>query len=264
MLASVAPLYALIALAANRITAMDNTPSTPISTQPIQSTWLGFSSGFWDIGLIIGLAFAALVAFAVVVTTWGSIVTHKREAAEADRALAAYKVSVADEVANANARAAEATERAENARLEQEKLKQLVKWRTIEPEDMKTLIAELAKGGGEIDVAFAPSDPESEYFALAVIGGAFRTANESTGVLKWHLYLRPWISTGMFFGIAIPGPENDQVKFLRNAFSEAHVEFSTGPLPDESPPIAVGSGLAFTPAPKHEALIVVGLRKPPL
>jgi hypothetical protein len=160
---------------------------------------------------------------------------------------------------------AEANERAETARLEQEKLKQLVQWRTIDPANMKVLIAELAKGSGEIDIAFAPSDPETEYFALKIIGeDAFSAANDSGSGLKWHVYLRQWITNGMFFGIAIPGPENNEVKFLRHAFSAAHIEFSTGNPPEEVPPINLGGGLKFAPPPKHDALIVIGLRKPPL
>jgi hypothetical protein len=68
----------------------------------------------------------------------------------------------------------------------------------------------------------------------------------------------------MFFGIAIPGPENEQVTILRRAFSAAHIEFSTEHLPDETSPVAVGAGLNWTPAPKQDALILVGLKNPPL
>jgi len=234
---------------------MDN---TPISTVPIRTTWLGFSSGFWDHSLIVGLTLAALVAVCVVVVTWGSIATHKREAAEADRALVVYKSDAEQKIAVANSIA-------ETARLEQERLKQLVKWRTVLPDDMKALVAELAKGSGEIDIAFAPSDPESEYFAFKIIGNdGFAAVNDSGGAIKWRVYLRPWISNAMFFGIAIPGPENAQINLLRRAFSAAHIKFSTEMPPDEVPPIKLGAGLAYTPPPQHDALIVVGLRNPPL
>ncbi|HEY6456714.1 MAG TPA: hypothetical protein VIY90_15680 [Steroidobacteraceae bacterium] len=162
------------------------------------------------------------------------------------------------EIAGAMSSAAEANDNAE-------RLKQLVQWRTVDPANMKVLIAELAKGSGEIDLAFAPSDPETEYFALKIIGNdGFAAVNNSGNGLKWHVYLRQWVTNGLFFGISIPGPENDQVRFLRRAFSEAHIEFSTESPPEEVPPITVGNGLKFTPAPRHEALIVIGLRKPPL
>jgi hypothetical protein len=167
-------------------------------------------------------------------------------------------------IAEANERASEANARAENARLEQERLKQIVKWRTIDPSDLSALIAELAKGSGEIDLGYIPGDPESQYFALKIIGDTFIAANKSRGALKWHVYLHRWNSDAMFFGIAIPGPENEQVTILRRAFSAGHIEFSTENLPDEMSPVAIGTGLSWTPAPKHDAFILVGLKNPPL
>jgi hypothetical protein len=83
----------------------------------------------------------------------------EQHAAEANEKAESFRLEIA-----------KANERAETARLEQEKLKQLVQWRTIEPANMKVLITELAKGSGEIDIAFAPSDPETAYFALKTIG----------------------------------------------------------------------------------------------
>lgn len=220
--------------------------------------FLGHNGEWWDFWLIISVIIAALAATAIGVATVGSIVSHKREAKSAEEALDRYKLETEKKISEAN-------ERAEDARLEQERLKQLVKWRTVSPEDMKVLTTELAKGGGEIDIAFAPSDPESEYFALKIIGNdGFAAVNNSSGVLKWRVYLHPWTSHGMFFGIAIPGPENDQVKFLRRAFSAAHIDFSTENPPEEVSPVTIGTGLTYTPPPKHEALIVIGLKKPPL
>lgn len=220
--------------------------------------FLGHNGAWWDSWLIISLIVAAIVATAVGITTAGSLISHKREAGAADKQFEKYKLDTEAKITAAN-------EGAENARVEQERLKQLVRWRTITPEDMKILTAELAKGGGEIDLAFAPGDPESEYFALKIIGNdGVAAVNNSSGIRKWHVYLRPWTSNGMFFGVAIPGPENNQVKFLRHAFSAAHIEFSTENPPEEVSPITLGSGLAYTPAPKHEALIVIGLKKPPL
>jgi hypothetical protein len=219
---------------------------------------LGHSASWWDSTMLISLAVAALVAFIVAGATAGSVVANKREAAAAKEELDRYKSDADTKIAEANEGAAQANERAEQ-------IKQLVKWRTIDPVNMKILVSELAKGGGEIDLAFVPSDPESEYFALKMIGnGGFAAVNDAGHGKKWRVFMRPYISNGMFFGLAIPGPENDQVKFLRHAFSEAHIPFSTEDPPAEVPPITLGSGLAYTPPPKHSALIVVGLKHPPV
>ena len=169
-----------------------------------------------------------------------------------------------EEMARLHLATAAANERAENARLEQERLKQIVNWRTINPTDLNVLITELENGNGEIDLAYIPGDPESEYFALKIIGDAFIAANKTSDVLKWHVYLRRWNSDTMFFGIAIPGPDNAQVTILRRAFSAAHIEFTTENAPDEIPPMPIGAGLSWTPAAKHDALIFVGLKSPPL
>jgi hypothetical protein len=171
-----------------------------------------------------------------------------------------------EEMARLHTEAAKANADAENARLEQEKLKQIVKWRTIEPSDFNVLVAELSTGSGEIDLAYVPADPESEYFALKIIGDAFIAANKSSDMSRWHVNLRTWYNkTGaMYFGIAIPGPENDQVRLLRRAFSAAHIDFATGTLPEEGAPITLGNSLQWTPPPKHDAFILIGLRNPPL
>jgi hypothetical protein len=167
-----------------------------------------------------------------------------------------------EEIARLHLETAAANERAENARLEQERLKQIVKWRTIDPADLTALVGEISKGSGQIDLAYIPGDPESQYFALKIIGDAFIAVNKSSDVLKWHVYLRRWFSDAMFFGVAIPGPENEQVLTLRRAFSAAHIEFFTENLPNETPPVTLGNGLNWTPPPKHDALILVGLRNP--
>jgi hypothetical protein len=223
----------------------------------------------------------AVGAFGLIagVATWFVVSLTRAESEATKSEYESYKLTVEGKVAdakkegieagktagNALVRAAELEKEAANARLETERLKALVAWRTISPEDAKALVAELAKGSGEIDLAFTPSDPESEYFALKIIGnGGFAAVNNSSGEIKWHVYMRPWVSNGMFFGIAIPGPETEQVKIIRRAFTAAHIPFSTSDPPEESPPIIVGAGLSYTPAPKHSALIVVGLKNPPL
>lgn len=87
--------------------ATDNTAHSITSTIPsVPKTWLGLDSSFWDVALVIGLATAAVVAFVVVVTTLGSIITHKREAAEAQRELATANERIsANEAATERAKA---------------------------------------------------------------------------------------------------------------------------------------------------------------
>ncbi len=54
--------------------------------------FLGHDGEWWDFWLILSVVFAALAAVAIGITTTGSIVSHKREAAAAESALEKYKV----------------------------------------------------------------------------------------------------------------------------------------------------------------------------
>jgi hypothetical protein len=71
--------------------------------------FLGQNGEFWDFWLIIAGICVAVAATAVGVTTAGSIVAHKREAAASEEALDRYKLGTSKEIAEANARAVEAS-----------------------------------------------------------------------------------------------------------------------------------------------------------
>jgi hypothetical protein len=244
--------------------AITNNPMQQMKTKPSDTETHRGKRMFWGLSvdtwnnLIVG--FGVLSGAFVLLTgaaTYIAFQLQKAEAADAADSFNRYKLATEKQISDAN-------ESAEKARLEQERLKQLVSWRTLDAANVSALVAELSKGSGEVDIGFIPSDPESKYFALKVLGDAFIAANNSGTVPKWHVYLRAWQSDGMIFGIAIPGPENDQVELMRRAFSAAHIEFSSGDLPEETPPIPIGAGLKYTPAPKHDVFILIGLRSPPL
>lgn len=70
--------------------------------------FLGHSGEWWDFWLIISVIAAAFIATAIGVTTAGSIISHKGEAAAAEGAFNRYKLSTEQKISDANARAAEA------------------------------------------------------------------------------------------------------------------------------------------------------------
>lgn len=79
------------------------------STKAAASTlFLGHNGEWWDFSLIVAGILVSLAAIAAVIATAGSIVAHKREAAASEEALARYKLDTAKDIAEANARAAEA------------------------------------------------------------------------------------------------------------------------------------------------------------
>lgn len=70
--------------------------------------FLGQSGEWWDLWLIVSVVAAAIAATAVGVTTAGSLISHKREAAHAEETLDHYKLGTAKQIAEANARQKEA------------------------------------------------------------------------------------------------------------------------------------------------------------
>ena len=105
--------------------------------------------------MVVFLGLGALAALIVVVSTFIIIRLQKLEAVDANLALEQYKLGVAAQVAAANEagieagkmagnavlRAAELEKEAANARLETEKIKEVVAWRALPP----TVASELRK-----------------------------------------------------------------------------------------------------------------------
>jgi hypothetical protein len=75
----------------------------------------GRSGEFWDLWLIISIAPTALAAIAVGLTTTSSIIARKREAKKSSLEVDRYKLTVGQQVAEANARTAEADKAAAEA-----------------------------------------------------------------------------------------------------------------------------------------------------
>jgi len=112
--------------------------SNPPMTETIDSAnaaastlFLGQNGEFWDFWLIMSLVFAAIAAIAIGVTTTGSIVSHKREAAASEEVLERYKLGTSKEIADANARTSQA----------QLELQRLKSWRMVDADTFKSTLA---------------------------------------------------------------------------------------------------------------------------
>jgi hypothetical protein len=69
--------------------------------------FLGHNGEWWDFWLIISVAFAAVGAIAIGITTTGSIASHTREAVAAGQASERFKLETEGKISDSNARAAE-------------------------------------------------------------------------------------------------------------------------------------------------------------
>jgi hypothetical protein len=134
----------------------------------------------WEQVMLVSLGFAALAAVAVVVATTSVVKLQKKEADDAEKALNAYKLTVEEKVAdakkegikagetagNALVRAAELEKEASLAKLETEKIKLVVAWRTISPETALELEKILAANPGSVNLRYMDGDPESWFLYL--------------------------------------------------------------------------------------------------
>jgi hypothetical protein len=106
-------------------------PETINNANAAASTlFLGHNGEWWDFWLIASVAFAALAAIAIGITTTGSIVSHKRETLAAEQELERYKTAASEKIAvsvaigeTAKGEAAKANESAAKLNNETEHLK---------------------------------------------------------------------------------------------------------------------------------------------
>lgn len=164
------------------------------------------------------------------------------------------------ETADAKERTAFLEKEAAQARAEQERLKSLVIWRSLSPDAMGRLVSSLSSVpvSGYVIVAHEERDPEAQYFA-SLIGRALKLAN-------WQAFPQSISSGALYFGVFIPGPENQTVKALRQAFTNANIEFSPESFIPPGGSIFSRGGIRVPGGgvpPPPEATIFVASRPPP-
>jgi hypothetical protein len=153
---------------------------------------------------------------------------HERAAAleaEAEKARAELGKANAD-IAKANAEIAEAKKQTATleketaqARLEQERLKQIVKWRILTPSQLSVLTANL-QVGGSANITYTANDPEALYL-WTQISKAFPQPT-------WKMIAQARTYEGVFHaGIFITGPDIPATKTIRDAFTAAGIAFGT-------------------------------------
>jgi hypothetical protein len=142
------------------------------------------------------------------------------------------------DIARANARAAALENDAAQARLEQERLKAQLAWRTLSPEQTVSLQARLAQKPNQVNIQYPAGDTEAEYLAI-------QFAN-LFGKAGWQVaMLSATIHGSVVWGIFIPDPAYDATPTIREAFTAAGISFSTGALP----PAGMGFGNSLPNAP---------------
>jgi hypothetical protein len=194
----------------------------------------------WEQIMLWSLGAAALAALAVTISTTAVVFLQKDESEASRQELERYKadagakISAAEavkqaaqaEVGKANAQIATANERSAAleketavARLEQERIKQIVNWRILSPEALRRFTAKLQRGG-TATIAYAANDPEALYLWTQITKAIPQPA--------WKMKSQARTYEGVLYaGIFIFGPQGPSLDALRDAFAAAGLAFGT-------------------------------------
>ena len=175
------------------------------------------------------------------------------EAAKADVEKAHAEIAKANaEIAAAKKQAAALEKDTAQARLEQERLKQMVVWRDIPADAGRVISSVLATQKHTILIAVLANDPEAMAFASRIskiLDNAGWTAVPRA--VSWGAWLP--------IGLHVYGPENDAVRLLLSAFAAAKIEVDPRP-----PPHDPDWSIVFQQGTETTATILVGSKLGPL
>lgn len=232
---------------------------------PIEvSRMFGLSLDDWNNIMVLALGFAALAAVIVGLSTFVIIKLQKAAAVASETAFNEYKLGAAAQVAeaeskgmeagktagNALVRAAELEKEAASARLETEKLKQVVAWRTLSPSEAVALENGLATHPGSVNLRYTDGDPEALFLAIQI--------SQILDKAKWRVAPGAVkLSNAIVFGYGLPDANGNDAQTLRAAFTAAKLPFSTGPIPQ--------GGISFSISTIADApVLMVGSKNPTL
>jgi hypothetical protein len=203
----------------------------------------GFPLQFWQ-NVVLGATIAALVlgiltAAAAAVSTFLSSRIADVVQQDADQRILEARTRGEEaraDAAKANQRASEAAERAAalekeaaETRLQYEKLKAAVAWRSIEPNNVKRLVKRLSERPSVVQLEYVQGDPEAQRLA-AQLFAAFREA-------KWESQVRARVYVGAASGIwvlpnATPSDSTSlSVSTVRDAFASIGLSFASQGAP---------------------------------
>lgn len=212
---------------------------------------------------IIGLALAAIAGIVSLASTWLQTDWQAQLSARKDEAARQREAALQERIATAQVEAARAAEAAgkaheraaglerdaEQARVQHERLKEQVAWRTMSPETFSALANALKNGSGRVTLAYMIVDTEAMYFGYQ-ISRALHLAN------TWLVQLEPrTYSDVLLLGLTITGRNPAAVRALRDAFKTSGLEFYSDDVPDPH--------LSIRPPEPPDALIMIGAKRPP-
>ena len=199
-----------------------------------QSTLWGSALEYWDSwGLWLMIAGGALGFFALAASLSSSFILWK-VAGRAQTELQSKTSSLDAESAK--------------SRLETEKLKAVVAWRTISTAQNTELEKVLSEGHGSVNLRWTDGDPEALFLAIQI--------SQVLQKAKWQVAAGSFKPANrILFGLILPPDAGKDADTLRQAFSAAHLSFSSVPVPQDGASFNV-STIAGAP------ILMIGSRLP--
>jgi hypothetical protein len=190
---------------------------------------LGLDLHGWELAMVWSLGVAAIAALAVVASTRVVIVLQRAENKARYEELERYKSDAAE-------RAATLEKSASEARLETERIKQLVAWRRVSKEQSVAMGPVLVAHPFDMHLDFTQSDPEAAQFAEDMLQSL-----KAGGVSVYpHPLVMPPARPGIFV-VGAPGPKRHA---LETALKSAGIAFSLNENGDAIPRLSIGSKAA--------------------
>jgi hypothetical protein len=214
---------------------------------------LGMSPQYADSAgkyLMIAGFIAGIIA--LVVSTASAFLLYKSSSVmqdEANQRIAEWTSKTED----AKAEAARANEAAANAKLEQEKIRAQLAWRTLNKDQFDSLVEAFKKHRGSINLVYGSNDSESQFLAIQ-----FSKLFETAG---WTISGSARTMPGIVFGILIPGKHSSRADVVRTEFTKVGIPFSMQDIPVNNPGISIDMGSDRNIA--SDVTIFIGSKPPP-
>jgi hypothetical protein len=220
---------------------------------PDQSILWGHAIEWWDAWGVRAMLLGAILGFlALVVSLFSSFVLW-RVAGVAQADLQTKTGRLSGEVETQKRLTAEAVARAEQARLEQEKLRAQLAWRTLTKDQAEALVTRLSTAPGILTLMFS-EDPETQFLA-SQLSQIFTKA-------KWKVHAEKHIHQYVLFtGVHILNPTgNKKVTMVAEALAAAGLPCT---MTQEPPYVGAYVGPAPFAGPTDVALLI-GSKQPQL
>ncbi|HEY7749288.1 MAG TPA: hypothetical protein VH933_11490 [Aestuariivirgaceae bacterium] len=222
-------------------------------SEALAETIFTWANVFFIASLVVGVVAAFLIYISANVKE--SYWKRDREAArERIGELDARAAEARRELGYSQERIAELGKETAEAKLEQERLKAQLAWRTLTFEMANKIHAKLATKPGFVRVQFVKGDPESHHLAIE-FANLFIKAKWTAGVTSLD------IPGATLAGMYVPGPDTPEVILIREALTAAGIGFSVGEIP--APAMATEAGPKGVTIPADAPRLVVGSKPQP-